>query len=413
MSRLRTADERLRVRAARVIPGGMYGHLNAAMLPGEYPQFYARARGARVWDVDGNEYVDLMCGFGPNVLGYGHAAVEEAAAAQRTRGDTQAGPAEAMVELAELMVDRLRHADWAVFSKNGSDATTLCLTIARASTGRSAVVAADRAYHGSVGWCSPNPTGVPVAERGLVHRYRYNDLESVERAVAAAGADDVAAIFVSPFRHDRGFDQELPDAAFARGLRELCTRIGAALVIDEVRTGFRTTHGDSWERFGVRPDLSAWGKAIGNGYPISATLGSRAFAPSVERIFLTGSFWFQAVPMAAAVATIHALRDEDAVGTMERTGRRLRDGLAAQAREHGLEIRQTGPVQMPFLSFAGDVEFERAGVFGAATVEHGALLDPRHNWFLSAAHTDDDIDAALDATYAGFRAVRDRFGADA
>jgi glutamate-1-semialdehyde 2,1-aminomutase len=407
--RPRSADHALRVRAARVIPGGMYGHLSAASLPAEYPQFYARAAGSRVWDVDGNEYVDLMCGFGPTVLGYGHPGVEAAAAAQRERGDTQAGPTESMVELAELMVDRLPHADWAVFSKNGSDATTLCLTIARAATGRSGVLVAETAYHGSVGWCSPNPTGVPRTERALVQRYRYNDLESVERAVAAAGADDVAAVFVSPFRHDAGFDQELPDAVFAQGLRELCSRIGAALVIDEVRTGSRLTHGDSWERFGVRPDLSAWGKAIGNGHPIAATLGSRGFSPVVERIFVTGSYWFQAVPMAAAIATINALRDEDAVGTMERTGRRLRDGLDRQAREHGLAVRQTGPVQMPFLSFERDREFERAAVFCAATVDHGALLHPRHNWFVSAAHSDDDVDAVLDATDAGFRAVGERF----
>ena len=390
----------------------MYGHLSTDPLPPEYPQFYDRADGARVWDVDGNEYVDLMCGFGPNILGYRHPAVEEAAAAQLARGDTQAGPGEVMVDLAELMIARLDHADWALFCKNGSDATTLCLTIARACTGRSAILAARGAYHGSAGWCNPNPTGLSPEERAFVFRYTYNDLQSVEHAVASAGERNIAAIFVSPFRHDAGSDQELPEPTFARGLRDLCTRIGAALVMDEVRAGFRLTHGDSWASFGVEPDLSAWGKAMGNGYPISATLGKGEYASAVKRIYTTGSFWFQSVPMAAAVATINALQAEDAVSGLQRAGRRLREGLEAQAAGYGISVRQTGPVQMPFMTFTGDVEFERAQVFGAAAVEHGALLHPRHNWFLSAAHSDDDIDAALVATDAGFRAVREAFGAD-
>jgi glutamate-1-semialdehyde aminotransferase len=158
---VRAEDAALRARAAKVIPGGMYGHLNVGGLPPAYAQFYERAEGARVWDVDGNEYVDLMCAFGPNILGYGHAGVEQAAGAQRVQGDTQAGPTPVMVELAELMVDRLSHADWAIFSKNGNDATGLALAIARAATGRSAVLMAANAYHGSAGWCNPNPSGFP------------------------------------------------------------------------------------------------------------------------------------------------------------------------------------------------------------------------------------------------------------
>jgi glutamate-1-semialdehyde 2,1-aminomutase len=172
------------------------------------------------------------------------------------------------------------------------------------------------------------------------------------------------------------------------------------------------THGDSWEQFGVAPDLSAWGKAIGNGYPISATLGRAGFTAAASSIYATGSFWFQAVPMAAAVATIHALREDDAVGAMERAGERLRRGLEAQANNCGIEIVQTGPVQMPFLTFAADEKFERAWVFCAAAAEHGAIMHPWHNWFLSAAHSDDDIDKALAAMDAGFEAVVQQFGRD-
>ena len=132
--RPRSADGQLRGRARAVIPGGMYGHQSAGPLPPEYPQFMRRGRGARIWDVDGHEYVDLMCSYGPIVLGHQHPAVEAAARAQAEQGDCQNGPGEVMVELAELLVATVQHADWAMFAKNGTDATTICCTIARAQT---------------------------------------------------------------------------------------------------------------------------------------------------------------------------------------------------------------------------------------------------------------------------------------
>ena len=401
------ADEALRLRARGVIPN--FGHMSVARLP-QYPQFYDHGEGVRVWDVDGNEYVDLMCSFGPNIVGYRNAAVEKAAAAQRERGDTLSGPSECMVDLAELLVNRVSHADWAMFAKNGTDATSLCLSIARATTGRSAVVMDEGAYHGWAGWCNLSPVGVSPEERLNVFRYVYNDLPSVERAMQEAGPENVAAVFVSPFRHNAGSDQEMVTPAFAKGLRELCDTYGAALVMDEVRAGFRLHHGGSWEPLGVEPDLSAWSKAIGNGYPIAAALGNRKFFESAERIFATGSFWFQAVPMAAAIATIQTLRDENGIDAMERAGDRLREGIDRQSREYGVEVRQTGPVQMPNLSFPGDVEFSKALVFCGTAAHNGVILHPAHNWFLCAAHTDDDIDRALEATESAFQAVRAKFG---
>ena len=184
---------------------------------------------------------------------------------------------------------------------------------------------------------------MPAQDRANVYSYTYNDLASVQRAIDEAGAGNVAAVFVSPFRHDAGHDQELVDPAFARGLRALCDSAGAALVMDEVRAGFRLHHGGSWEPLGVRPDLSAWSKAIANGHPIGAALGSEAFRAAAGQIFATGSFWYQAVPMAAAVATITALRDENAIAAMEKAGQQLRDGIARQSAEHQVAVLQTGP----------------------------------------------------------------------
>jgi glutamate-1-semialdehyde 2,1-aminomutase len=396
-------DQELRERARAVIPGGMYGHQAA---PGAgYPQFMRAGRGARVWDVDGNEYVDLMCSYGPVVLGHRHPAVEAAVAEQARLGDCQNGPGPVMVDLAELLVRTVRHADWAMFAKNGTDATTMCCTIARAQTGRSKVLVARGAYHGSAPWCTPRPAGVTPQDRANLGYYTFNDLASVQEAAALAG-HDLAGILVSPFKHDAGYDQELVDPAFARGLRALCDAAGAALILDDVRCGFRLHLGSSWEPVGVEPDLSAWSKAIANGHPLAAVLGNDAFRDGAQRVFVTGSFWFSAVPMAAAVATIGALRDEQAIPAMHRTGIQLRDGILAQARSWDLAVTYSGPPAMPYLTFAGDQDHELAAVFTAQALRGGAYLHPRHNWFVSAAMTGDDLALLLTATDQAFAAVR-------
>jgi glutamate-1-semialdehyde 2,1-aminomutase len=279
--------------------------------------------------------------------------------------------------------------------------------IARAATGRATVLAARGSYHGAAPWCTPRPAGTTPGDRAHLAYFAYNDLASAE-AAAEAAAGDLAAIIVTPYRHDIGQDQELADPAFARGLRALCDRAGAALILDDVRTGFRLHLGGSWEPLGVAPDLSAWSKAIANGYPLAAVLGSDPFRAAATEVFTTGSFWFSAVPMAAALATLGALADEHAVATMAARGRALRDGLAGQAARWEVAIRQSGPVQMPFLTFTGDTGFALANTFAGEAMRRGAFLHPRHNWFISAATTPADIDRVLEATDQGFAAVRRR-----
>ncbi|MFC3510489.1 aminotransferase class III-fold pyridoxal phosphate-dependent enzyme [Amycolatopsis halotolerans] len=403
-------DARLRERAAAVVPGGMYGHLNTAIFTPGFPQFFERGDGCRQFDVDGREYLDFMCSWGPVVLGHRHPRVEEAVAAQQSRGDCLNGPGPIMVELAELLVDTVPSADWALFAKNGTDATTQALMVARAATGRATVLKAKGAYHGADPWCTPIPTGTTEANRADLIDFAYNDLASAE-AAADAAAGDVAAIIVTPFKHDSFADQELAEGVFSRGLRALADRVGAVLILDDVRAGFRLDLRGSWETFGVRPDLTAWSKAIANGYPLAALTGTDALREAAASLYTTGSFWFSATPMAAAKATIETLRDEDGPARMARAGTLLRDGLREQADRHGLAIRQTGPVQIPWLAFAEDTSLERAACWTAACLELGVYVHPWHNWFLSTAHGDEDIAAALERTDIAFARTAARFGA--
>lgn len=397
-------DAALRHRARRVIPGGLWGHLNAANLPPGYPQYFARAEGCRLWDVDGREVVDFMCSWGPVVLGHHHPAVEEATRRQAALGDCMNGPAPVLVELAERLVGTIPHAEWCLLSKNGTDATTGCVTIARAGTGRRKLLVARGSYHGAVPWCSPSIAGVTAEDRAHLVFYDYNDVASVE-AAAEAAKGDLAAVIVTAFRHDMARALDLPDPGFAQALRALCDREGAALILDDVRAGFRLHLGGSWEILGIRPDLAAYSKAIANGHPLAAITGAEWLRDAATKVYTTGSFWCGAVPMAAAVATLDELHLIDGPARMRAMGERLRAGLDAGAARHGVAVRQTGPAQMPLMLFEGDEGFRLGNAFCAAALAAGAYFHPRHNMFLSCAHTAADIDRALQAADAGFAAV--------
>jgi glutamate-1-semialdehyde 2,1-aminomutase len=399
-------SEALLERARRVVPGGVYGHQAPRMVvPGAYPYFFERGEGCRIWDVDGNEYIDLMCSYGPIVLGHRHPKVEAAVQAQLQRGDCFNAPTRLWVELAERLVGLTPFADWAAFAKNGSDVCTWAVAIAREHTGRRKVVKADGAYHGAHAWCTPAPAGVTPEDTANVLTFPYNDLNGL-RGVVAAHDGDVAAIIVSPFRHDAFHDQELPVEGFLPGIRRLCDEQGIVFILDDVRAGFRLHLGGSGERFGVRPDLACYAKALANGYPLSACVGRESLKTAAERVYFTGSYFTSAAPMAAALACLDELEASGAVAHMERVGSLLQRGLEAQAATHGVEITYSGPPALPFMSFKNDLKFARSRGFAAACATGGVYLAPYHNWFLSAAHGEKDIARILEVTDEAFAAVR-------
>ncbi|MFC8432373.1 aminotransferase class III-fold pyridoxal phosphate-dependent enzyme [Streptomyces sp. NPDC057253] len=398
----------LSARASQVIPGpgGMYGHLSKGVnrLTPNFPQFYERGLGATVWDVDGRPILDAMCAWGPMVLGYADQGVIAAQERQLRLGDTLNGPSPLMVELAELLVDTVDHADWALFAKNGNDATASAVRIARAATGRSKLLKARKAYHGASDAFTPIPVGVAPGDRQNIIEFDYNDLNSLE-AAAEAHAGDVAAIIVTPHQHDGIVPQAGVDPSFARGVRALCDRTGAVLILDEVRTAMRIDLRGAWTPLGVAPDITCVSKSIGNGAAISAVLGVDSLKEAAGSIYVTGSFWFSAAPMAAAIETVTRLRDNDGIAAMVAAGTRLREGLQTAAADQGVGILQTGPVQMPLLTFDDDPELSKAFLFASVALDHGAYFHPWHNWFMSTAHTPEVIDAMVAAAVPAFTAV--------
>jgi glutamate-1-semialdehyde 2,1-aminomutase len=399
------SEKSLRERAARVLApcvyGSVYSRIANPSLPAGTPTFFTRAQGARVWDADGREYIDFMCALGPNLVGYGDPRIEAAAERQRAMGDTMPGPGPVMVELAEKFVEMVSHADWALFAKNGIDVINSALLIARAQTGKRRVLVATGAYHGVAPWCTPVTAGVLPEQRAHRYEYIYNDVASLEAAVADAG-DDLAAIFATAFKHDFFVQQELPQPEYARRCRELCDRTGALLIVDEIRAGFRLARDCSWALVGVPPDLSCWSKAIANGYALSALLGSDRARDGASKVFVSGTYWFQAVPMAAALATIEVVKGTNYLEHTMELGEILRVGLSERAEDHGFDLSQTGPVQMPMVFFKNDPDWRLGWAFASAMFQRGIYLHTSHNMCLCAAMTKDDIALTVEAADAAF-----------
>ena len=398
-------------RAAAVVPGGIPGHnAPAATLPGASPYFARRAWGCRYEDVDGNEFLDLLCAYGPIVLAYDHPEVEEAALRQARDGNCFNHPAPVMVELAERLVETVDFAAWSVFGKNGADMTTWALGVAREHTGRKAVLKVDGAYHGAHAWCSPGHGGWIEEDRAHIHGFPWNDLDAAE-ALLKRHRGQVAAVITTAFHHPAFGDSAMPVPGFLPGLEAACRRDGAVLILDDVRSGFRLhAGGGSHRAFGFTPDLICFSKALGNGHPISAALGSPALRRAAGRVFLTGSFWQSAVPMAASLKTLEVLARDHVVAHLGRTGAALREGLVAAGERHGVPVRYTGADAMPFLSFHGETNFLRSQLWCREMVARGVFVHPHHNWFLCAAHGPAEIAEVLTAAGGAFAAVRAEFG---
>ena len=392
-------------RARAVVPGGIYGHVTPALVvPGASPYFAARARGCRYEDVDGNCFIDLLCGYGPVVLGHAHPAVEAAAERQRALGDCFNHPTERMVELAERLTSLIAGAEWAVFGKNGSDVTTWAVQVAREHTTRRKLLLAEGAYHGVDPWCTPGQGGLIDEDTAHVVRFRYNDPQSLEDAGRRHG-NDLAALVLTPFDHPLYEPSRLPTRDFVAAANAVRERHGALLVLDDVRAGFRLSMNGSHALYGFDADLACYSKALANGHALSACVGAAQLRRAAERVFITGSFFNSAVAMAASLATLDAL-EAGAFAHLQVMGARLVAGLRAAGAASGRRVSVTGPDTMPLLTFDDDPDLYSAREFARRCIAGGLFVHPFHNWFVSAAHEPQDIDEALAIARAALAGMR-------
>lgn len=404
-------------RATQVIPGGIYGHLGPAegcyMPISSYPLFTQRAEGAYFWDVDGNRFIDYMCAYGPNILGYNDPEVDAAAAKQTALANCTQNPTPLLVDLAELMVDTVAMADWAFFAKNGGDATAFALLIARAATGRDKVVLTRGGYHGVQGWTQQfGAPGITTADMSNNLYIDFGDIAELERLVAE-NRGQIACFMSTPYHHPVFADNVTPPEGYWARVREICDREGIVLAIDDVRCGFRLDVAGSDHYYGFKADLSCFCKALANGHNISAICGIDSLKDAAASVMYTGSYWLSAVPMAAAIATITKLRSIDSAKVCLDIGRRLTGGLVEVAASNGFDLVVSGEPSMWFMRTAAidgraDPDFLLHQAFVAECVRRGVFFTNHHNLFTCTAMSDGDIEFSLAVADEAYKAVRSR-----
>ncbi len=409
----RVPIEELRARAHRLIPGGCHTYAKGDdQFPSEAPGFIVRGAGAHVWDVEGREYIEYGMGLRAVTLGHAHPRVVEAAAAQLRLGTNFTRPSPLEAECAETLLDIIRRGNQVKFAKDGSTVMTAAVKLARAVTGRTMIaLCADHPFFSSDDWfvgTTAMPRGIPDVIRGLTHTYRYNDLPSLE-ALFDAHPGAIAAVVLEAAR------TEEPAPGFLEGLQALCRRQGALVILDEVITGFRWHLRGAQHVYDVRPDLSAFGKAMSNGFAVSALVGRREIMRlggidhDEERVFLLSStHGAELHSLAAMRATLEIYQSEPVVETLYRQGARLRQGLETAARELGVERYfgvlgrdcnlvfvtrdATGAPSQPFRTLFMQ-ELCRRGILAPSFV-------------VSRAHGDAEIDATIEAAREALRVYR-------
>ena len=382
-------------RASRVIPGGTYGHIAPASgLPRHFAHFCFTGQGAFFQDVDGNEWIDFMCAYGAVLHGYQHSKIEEAVEKQRTLGSIFNHPNEVVVELAEKLTQMVDFASWSVFAKNGSDLTTWAIRLARQHTQRSYVIKAQGAYHGVDAWCDPGFGGRIESDRRGVLEFKWNDVTQLGDLIRAH-PDQVACVILTPYHHASFAPSELPVDGFWNQVRSLCDEHGIILVLDDVRTGGRLDVHGSHKFFGFRPDLSVYSKALGNGYAISACVGIEKLKKASMEVFLTGSCWNDAVAMAAALASLRISKRDNVAEQVTDKGCFFAKGMEGLANKYDYPLKMTGPASMPYPWFDGDDDLFLLQKFCRFAAGEGLFFHPHHNWFISNAHNEESLAAAL------------------
>ena len=389
------------VRALRVVAEGTtQSRTPSTLIPGAYPIFGQRGEGAYVWDVDGNQYIDWILSFGTIILGHSHPSVNAAAIKEIETGFALPLTRLVQTELAELLVEIIPCAEKVIFLKAGSEATSAAVRLARLATGRDKVISLG--YHGWHDWCCTRDAGVPRAVRDLTLTFRYNDLDSLA-AVLEANQDQVACVIMW------ACEIETPQPGFLEDVKELAHQHGALFILDEIRTGFRLAMGGAQEYFEIVPDLATFGKAMSNGYTLSAVAGRDEYMENVHLSWFSSTYNTNSIDQAAAVATIREMQRNNVIEHLWRIGQKLMDGLDDLAQSTGVGAKAVGLPPMPYLEFTyrePDVLTTARHVFYSETTRQGVFFHPSHHWFVSASHREEELAKTLEASEVAFRAVK-------
>ena len=386
--------------ACSLVPGGVLGARKPTdFIKGEYPIFLESGKGCRLTDVDGNEFVDFLCGYGPIILGYREEEVDRAVYDQvSSKGFCFTLTQQFQNRLAKKIHELVPSAEMSIFLKTGSDATTASIRIARAHTGKIKVMRCG--YHGWHDWCVEMKGGIPSKFFEDVFEFQYNRLDQLEQLMAEHGSD-TAAIIMTPFGHPNHQEMQVPAPGFLEGAKEIAHRYGAVLIYDEIRTGFRVSMGGAQKYYGVTPDISVLGKAIANGYPISVVTGKKEIMMAAShKLFISSTFFPNSDAFVAALKTIEILERDRVLEDIWQKGEAFMARIQKAIDTHDVGARLTGIPPMFYITFDKDSDGTykaKRTDFYTQLIRKGFFFTPFHHAYISFRHTPADLDLALTA----------------
>ena len=388
---------RLYQEALDLIPGAILGIRRPYnFVEGEYPIFFETAKGGKVIDVDGNEYLDMLCAYGPIIIGHREVEIDNAVIEQiKNKGFCMSLTQQIQNKLAKKLRELIPCCEKMVFVKTGSDATTVGIRVARGYTKRLKVLRCG--YHGWHDWCVEGKGGIPEKLYEDVHEFKYNDLEQVTKMMNDFG-NDVAAIILTPINHPGGHGVEMPKPGFLEGIRELAGKYGSVLIFDEIRTGFRVNLGGAQKELGVTPDLGAFGKAMANGYPVSFLGGKKEIMDVlIEEVFLSSTFFPNSLPQVAALKTIEIMERDNVLGNIRQKGDRFAKNITEIIEESNVPCTFSGGPWMPYITFDPDTNHlyrKLREEFYRQLIRRNIFLQPYHHGYICYRHTEEDLDNA-------------------
>lgn len=383
-----------------MIPGAILGIRRPYnFIEGEYPIFFNNAKGGKVIDVDGNEYLDMLCAYGPIIIGHREDEIDNAVIKQiKDNGFCMSLTQPLQNTLAKKLRDLIPCCEKMVFMKMGSDATTAAIRVARAYTKRTKILHCG--YHGWHDWSSEVhgiEAGIPQKLYEDVHDFEFNNLDQVE-SLFKQFKDQIAAIILTPINTPGGRDVEMPEPGYLAGLRELATENNSLLIFDEIRTGFRVDMGGAQKMLGVIPDLAAFGKAMGNGYPISTLAGKEEFMNVlVEKVFLSSTFFPNSLSQVASLKTIEILERNNVLENIRKKGDKFANQVVDSIKDIGVPCKFTGGPWMPYITFDPDSNYlyrKLREEFYKQLIRRKVFLQPYHHGYICYRHNSEDLDYA-------------------
>jgi glutamate-1-semialdehyde aminotransferase len=393
-----TKSLKLYEEACGLVPGGVLGARKPTdFIAGEYPIFLESGKGCRLTDVDGNEFIDFLCGYGPIILGYRESEVDEAVYKQITeKGFCFSLTQKYQNDLAKKIAELVPSAEMSIFLKTGSDATTASIRIARAHTNKLKVIRCG--YHGWHDWCVEMKGGIPKKFYEDVLEFQYNNLTQLEELMAVHG-NETAAIIMTPFGHPNHQKMQIPQPGFLEGVRDLADKYRAVLIYDEIRTGFRLSLGGAQALYGVHPDISVLGKAIANGYPISVVTGKKdVMMAAAEKLFISSTFFPNSEAFVAALKTIEILERDDVLANIWEKGEWFMEKIHEILSKHDVGAELTGIAPMFYITFKEDETGSYKGKrkdFYTQMIRKRFFFTPYHHAYISYRHTEEDLNLAL------------------